>query len=128
MECPYIIYIYTFNRYSPTRGCGEIGAKDSEKLVRLGLALDNLISRTSKAPARKRNSMRHAQARMRRRIRNLVDDCHKRSALWLVQTFDVIMLPSFNSGEMPKKSRRRKLNSKTMRKMMTWGTHDSGRG
>ena len=102
-----IYHILSFNRYSPTHGCGEIDAKDAEKLVHLGLALDNLISRTSKAPARKRNSMRHTQARMRCRIRNLVDECYK-SALWLVRTFDDIMLPSFNSGEMC----RRKLNGK----------------
>lgn len=65
--------------------------------------------------------MRRAQARMHRRIRDLVDECHKKSALWLVRTFDVIILPSFNSGEMARRTRRRKLNSKTVRKMMTWG-------
>jgi hypothetical protein len=50
--------------YSPTYGCGEVGPQDIQKIIRLCLNLDNLISRTVKAPAQKRNSMRHAQARM----------------------------------------------------------------
>jgi len=109
---------FTF-RYSPTYGCGEIGAKDAQKLVRLCLALDNLISHTAKASAQKRNSMRRAQARMRYRIRNLIDECHKKTALWFVRSFDVIIIPKFNGGNMGKR-KHRKIGSKTVRKMMTW--------
>jgi putative transposase len=105
--------------YSPTHGCGEIGAKDAQKLARICLALDDLISRTRKAPAKKRNSMRHAQARMRQCVCNLVDEVHRKTALWLVKTFDAIIIPPFNSGEMAKKAKR-KIGSKTVRKMMTW--------
>ena len=64
--------------------------------------------------------MRRAQARIRQHIRNLVDEVHKKTALWLVRTFDVIIIPSFNSGQMGMKTPRRKINNKTVRKMMTW--------
>ncbi|CAG8663478.1 526_t:CDS:1, partial [Paraglomus occultum] len=40
------------------------------------------------ASSRKRNSMRRAQARMRQRIENLIDECHHKTALWLVRSFD----------------------------------------
>ena len=106
-------------RYSPRHSCGEIGAKDAQKLVRICLALDNLISRTAQAPARKRNSMRRAQARIRQRIHNLVDEIHRKSALWLVRTFDTIIIPCFNSSQMARR-RHRKINSKMVRSMMTW--------
>ena len=103
---------FTF-RYSPTYGCGEIGAKDAQKLVRLCLALDNLISHTAKASAQKRNSMRRAQARMCYRIRNLIDECHKKTALWFVRSFDVIIIPKFNGGNMGKR-KHQKIGSKTV--------------
>ncbi len=106
--------------YSPMHSCGEIGAKDARKLVRICLALDDPISRTRKAPAKKRNSMRRAQARMRQHVRNLVDEVHRKTALWLVKTFDAIIIPPFNSGEMGKKTRHRKIGSRTVRGMMTW--------
>ena len=105
--------------YSPTHGCGEIGAQDAQKLVRICLALDKLVFRTTKAPAKKRNSMRRAQARMRQRILNLVDEILRKTALWLVQTFDAIIIPPFSGGKMAVKTGR-KIGSKTVRKMLTW--------
>ena len=64
--------------------------------------------------------MRRAQARIRQKIRNLIDEVHRKTALWLVQTFDAIIIPPFNGGEMGKKTRHRKISSKTVRSMMTW--------
>jgi putative transposase len=113
-----LIYIL-FYRYSPTHGCGEIGAGDAQKIIRLGLALDKLVSRTVQAPPKKHNSMHRAQARARQQIRNLIDEMHRKAALWLTRTFDTIIIPHFNSSNMAKRHRR-KINSKTVRSMMTW--------
>ena len=49
--------------YSPSHGCGEIGSGDAQKLVRLCFRLDDLVSRTAQAPARRRTS---CDARRRR--------------------------------------------------------------
>ncbi|CAG8793607.1 24485_t:CDS:2, partial [Gigaspora rosea] len=46
-------------------------------------------------PPRKRNSMKRAQARLRKQIQNLIDEVHKKSALWLACTFDIIVLSVF---------------------------------
>ena len=109
-----------FIRYSPTHRYGAIGENDIQRIIRLLLALDDLISRTEKeAPARRRGRFRRAQARMRQRIKDLIDECHKKAALWLLKTFDVIIIPRFNSHSMAGK-RKRRLNRRTVRKMLTW--------
>ena len=105
--------------YSPTVGHGNFGDNDINRVFRLCFALDAFISRTTRALAKKRNSIKRAQARMRRRIRNLVDEIHKKTALWLTKTFDIIVLPKFNSIQMSHR-RKRKINSQTVRKMMSW--------
>ncbi|CAG8464104.1 4776_t:CDS:2 [Funneliformis mosseae] len=70
--------------------------------------------------AKKRNSIKRAQVRMRKHIQNLVDEVHKKPALWLTKTFDIIVLPRFNITQMSR--RQKEINSKTFRKMMSW-TH-----
>jgi len=105
--------------YSSTQGCGAIGENDIQRIVRLLLALDCLISKTSEAPARRRGKFRRAQARLRRRVKDLIDECHKKSVLLLLRTFDVVIIPRFNSHAMAGK-RKRRLNRRTVRKMMTW--------
>jgi len=49
----------------------------------------------------------------------LIDECHKKSVLLLLRTFDVVIIPRFNSHAMAGK-RKRRLNRRTVRKMMTW--------
>ncbi|CAG8759983.1 13805_t:CDS:2, partial [Gigaspora margarita] len=84
--------------YSPSKGCGWFGNLDINRVFRLSLSLDDLISRTTHAPSKKRNSMKRAQARLRCRIRNLVEECHKKVALWFLTNFDVIIIPPFNGS------------------------------
>ena len=59
---PGIVSFYTW--YSPTEGSGSIATRDIERVVRLCLQLDKLISATTVANARKRNGHRRAQARI----------------------------------------------------------------
>ena len=56
---------------------------------------------------------------MHQRIRNLVDECHWKTAVWLVQNFDVVIIPPFNAAQMARR-RSRKINCGTVRKMMSW--------
>ncbi|KAJ3267909.1 hypothetical protein HK104_005561 [Borealophlyctis nickersoniae] len=86
--------------YSPTHGSGIVGHRDIERIIRLCIHLDKLISKMTRAPARKRNSHRRAHARVRQRIKNLVDEVHKKMVIWLVRTFDIIILPEFGSKRM----------------------------
>jgi putative transposase len=56
---------------------------------------------------------------MRKKIRNLIDEVHKKSALWLLRTFDVVIIPEFNGGAMSRR-KTRKIGCKTVRRMLTW--------
>ena len=67
---------------------------------------------------RKRNSHRRAQTRIRQRIRNLVDEVHKKVAHWLANNFDIIVVPHFGSQRMSLRKPGRRLNNKS--KMLTW--------
>lgn len=57
-------------------------------------------------------------ARLRTRIDNLVSELHWKIARFLTDNFDVILLPTFESSAMVIKAKR-KINSKTVRQMLT---------
>jgi putative transposase len=63
--------------------------------------------------------MRKAASRIRTKIRNLVDECHKQIAHWLTLNYQVILLPKFETSQMTKKTKR-KIRTKTARAMLTW--------
>ena len=90
----------------------------TDKVFPLLLQLDGLVGQRAKA--RCGEWKRHFQKRIDKlfiRVRNLVDDLHRRVAYDLVQTFDVILLPSFETKEMSAKDDR-KIRSKTVRSML----------
>ena len=98
----------------------EFGSGDMGRIARLCQYLDNLMSRIARSTSRcQRQKMRKASARLRSKIRNLVDECHKQSANWLVNNYQYILLPTFESSEMTNK-KRRKIRSKTARQMLNW--------
>ena len=63
--------------------------------------------------------MRKAAERMRNRIRNLIDELHHQTARFLVDHFDLILLPTFETQDMSKKGGR-KLRSKSVRSLLTF--------
>jgi len=98
----------------------EIGAGDIGKITRLCQHLDLLMSKIGKSKSkRQRQKMRKAAARSRRRIRNLIDECHRQAASWLSKNHSYILLPTFETSQMTKK-KKRKIRSKTARQMLTW--------
>lgn len=97
----------------------EIGKGDIGRINRLCADLDNLMSRISQAKGRQKAKMKKASQRLRNKIRNLVDECHKQVANYLVSNYKMILLPSFETSEMTKK-KKRKIRSKTARNMLTW--------
>ena len=62
--------------------------------------------------------MRRAANRMRVRIENLVRELHRQAARFLVDKFDVILLPTFETSEMVERGRRR-IRSKTVRNLLS---------
>ena len=71
------------------------------------------------------NMLRDRAWRIRQRIRNLVDETHKKVALTLTRRFDTILIPDFKTKQMTQRKGRednkpRTIRSKTARAMLTW--------
>ena len=112
--------VRTFLTYFSETECGKLGHHAFGRIQRRCHWLDDLISRTIKEPnRRKRRQMRSAQARMRQRITNLVDELHWQLARWLTSNYRIILLPTFETHDMTQRAGRR-IRSKTARMMLTF--------
>lgn len=108
--------VRTFATFFSENSWGKLGAGDFGKIQSLCWHLDALISKHSE---NKKQSYRKAMNGLRLRISNLIDELHWKVANYFVQNFDIILLPTFETSNMAKKSRR-KINSKSVRMMMTF--------
>ena len=97
---------------------GKIGEGAFFRIQRLCERLDDLLSRAAKSPARRRRNMRRAAGRMRIRVENLIQGLHRQAARFLIDSFDVILLPTFATSEMVERGRRR-IRSKTVRNLLS---------
>jgi putative transposase len=112
--------VRTFATFYSGDACGKIGEADYARIARLCLSLDKLISRKDKSRNhRERRSLNKAIQRHRAKIHNLIDELHKKTALFFVRNFDMILLPSFETKQMSDKSTR-KITKKSVRSMLTF--------
>lgn len=104
--------------YSPDYS-GHLGKGDFSCIQRLCVHLDNLISRRDlEKNKQKRRSLTKASRRMRAKIKNLITELHHKTAKFLTDNFDVILLPTFETKQMSSKAGR-KLRKKSVRSMLT---------
>ena len=100
----------------------EIGHNDIERVVRLSIHMDKLISSISlnKRTKRERYLIRNrVLPRVRERIRNLISDIHHKVVKYLCSSYDCVIIPKFDvQGMILKKCRC--IRSQTVRKMLTW--------
>lgn len=93
----------------------------SGRVFPLLLKVDKLVG--LRAKAKNHEWKRHYQKKIDKlvvRIRNLIDDLHRRVAYELVQAFDIILLPTFETKEMSSRTER-KIRTKTVRSMLGFG-------
>ena len=102
--------------------CGKLGQEDFGRIQRLCQHQDNLLSRAARAPSKRRRNMRRAAGRMTVRIQNLINELHHKTARFLVDNFDVILLPAFKTSGMVTRSQRR-IRSKTVRNLLSLAHH-----
>ena len=112
--------IRSFQTFYSEAWCGKLGMGDFGKIQRLCCHLDRLISarKTEKLRFRKKH-LRQAIQRMSNRIRDLVDEIHHKTAVFLVKSFDIILLPTFETRNMVLRGKR-KLRAKSVRSMLTF--------
>ncbi|WP_334310752.1 zinc ribbon domain-containing protein, partial [Anabaenopsis arnoldii] len=108
----------TFITFFSECSFGEIGLYANLQIQKLCFRLDKLISKFTKAKCKQRRRMKLAASRLRGKIKNLVDELHKKTARFLVDNFDIILLPTFETSQMSQKAKRR-IRSKSVRQMLT---------
>ncbi|NEN99899.1 MAG: transposase [Moorea sp. SIO3I7] len=111
--------VRTFLTFFSENSIGKIGCGDFSRIQRLCSHLDSLFSKISKAKRKQKRRMRKAARRIIIRIQNLINELHHKAARFLVNNFDVILLPTFETSEMAKKGSR-KIRSKTVRNLLSF--------
>ena len=111
--------IRSFLTFYSEDDCGKIGEGDFGRIQRLCVHLDGLIGRMVKASGLRKMRMKRAIHRMRWRIRDLIDELHKQTARWLVDNYDVILLPTFETSEMAMRGKRC-LRRQSVRSLLTF--------
>jgi hypothetical protein len=75
----------------------EVGKSDISRIYRLCNSYDKLQSKWSQSEI---NQCKRAEAKMQRRIRNLVDELHKKKVTkWTCKNFNTIFLPKGSWGD-----------------------------
>jgi transposase len=107
--------------YDPQGRLFEFGKGDYKRIVRLCCHLDTLRSKLAATTlrARRRYRLKKASARLRMRIRHLVDDAHHKTAHFLAKGYDLVLLPALGTNRMANKLTRN-ISSTTVRSMLTW--------
>ena len=115
--------VRTFITFYANDCCGKLGEHDITKVYRLCMGLDKLISkRALERSHRKRNNMKRGVWRLRNKIKDLINELHQKTALFLCRNFKTILLPTFETKQMTKQAEGnlRKIKSKSARQMLTF--------
>ena len=110
--------VRTFIIFFSESSYGWLGNDSNLFIQKRCFKLDKLISAMSKAKSRQKCRLKKAANRIKAKVQHLVKELHHKTALFLVDNVDVILLPSFESSQMVSKSRRR-IKSQTVRQMLT---------
>lgn len=103
--------------YSNNGSSTEYCTSDSvARLYSLAITVDKLISKRSKSTNYKRKWLSNQICVLRKKIKNLQDEMHKKVINELTRDNDIILLPSFETSSMTKKFKR-KLKTKTVRNL-----------
>lgn len=115
--------VRTFQTFYSDQGiAGKIGDSLCDELIDIGIREDKLksILKTTKTK-RTRYNLKKRCFLLRSKIKNIVNDLHWKTAHFLCSTFKRILLPLFDVSNMIQKGlpeKARKINSKTVRKML----------
>jgi putative transposase len=105
--------------YDASGSVVEWGVGDTTRIHRLCHTLDKLEKSWKDVNHRKRYKLQRAALKIRRKIRRLVDELHRKLIQWLCNNFRVVLIPTFETQQMVRRGHRR-LNSKTAKMMCTW--------
>ncbi|NEQ08357.1 MAG: transposase [Moorea sp. SIO4E2] len=93
--------------YVTENSVGKIGEGDFSRIQRLCLPFDRLISKISLSKGKQKRRIRKAARIITIRIQNLINELHHKAARFLVDNFDFILLPTFETSQMSKRQERK---------------------
>lgn len=100
---------------------GKFGEDATQRIMKLCLRIDSIISKLKKAPTRsKKTSLKRALNRLKWQVWDLISELHNKVVRFLADNFAVVLLPTYETSEMVIRGGR-KLSSKTARAMLTLG-------
>lgn len=100
---------------------GTIGNGDFSRVMRLLVHADKLLGRVARRTdsSRRRKNLLRAVDRIKNKVSDLVTELHHKVSRWLVDNYDVILLPTFETSEMVVRGAR-KIGRKSVRAMMSF--------
>ena len=104
--------------YSPNGTICKLGDNASNRLYRLLLKVDSLISLITKVNQKRRRQLIRKKTKILCKVKNLTNELHHKIALFLVSNYKNIVIPDFESKRMSSRNNR-KIKSKTVRNMLT---------
>ncbi|CAG8464553.1 26461_t:CDS:1 [Dentiscutata erythropus] len=109
--------------YNPRGSVIEIGNNDIQKIRDIQdrcFKYQSIID-TSLGPEnkRKRHRLRNKILKTYKRIRNMIDDSHRKAAKYLCEHHSQILIPDFRTKDMVNKKQRR-INKETTKRLISW--------
>lgn len=106
--------------YDPDGFVFEFGT-NLDKIMRRAVHVDKLTSklRSFKGKRNKRHRLKKTLLYTRRKISNMISDCHHKVTKWLSENYSTVYLPKFQTKQMVKKGKR-KIGRRTAREMISW--------
>ena len=104
--------VRTFQTLYSQEFSSSVGGLGFARIYRLCYVLDSLYSKRKKDSTNKYNVK---LKRIRCKIKDLISEIHHKLALFLVKTYEVVLIPSFETSNMVTK-----LHSKVARAMLGW--------
>ena len=99
--------------------CGFIADRAINRVVRLCTKLDKVLSKRDTSNGKLKRSLNKVADKIRVKVKNLMKELHYKVANWLVDNFDLIILPYYEVSDMVLKAGR-KLNKKSTRSMLNF--------
>ncbi len=89
--------VRTFMTFFSESSYGWLGDDANLRIQKLCFKLDKLTSKISSSLTSRKRRLKKAAERLRAKIQHNVKELHHKTAKFLVENFDVILLPSFES-------------------------------
>ena len=112
--------VRSFISFYSNSAAGNVGKSDFSRIQRLCHYMDKLFSKRALSKSKQKcRALTKAIRRMQAKIKHLVNELHHKSAKFLTDNFDVILLPTFETSNMVGRAGRN-IGSRTVRSMLTF--------